>query len=96
MKPLIWRLNRSQIEELITKDFTNLRWCPAAPEHDYTYRKKFASYSPEKVGYVLYAKPKDYPGQIEEYHEPIIKEIRTKHNKTRGYRWVSQSPIKIR
>ncbi len=99
MKLKIWRLNRSEIEELIAKDFTNLRWCPAAPEHDYTYRRGFANYAPERVGDVLYARPKGYQGPLCDYEEPIIKEIKHKNwhkKRTRGYRWVSQSEIKTR
>ena len=88
MRPRIWRLNRGQIEQLVEKDFTNLRWCPAAPEHDYTYRRGFANYSSERVRGVLYAKPKKYAGPVSDYEEPIVKEIMARNNKVRGYRWV--------
>lgn len=86
-KPKIWRLNRSKIEEIISEEFTNLRWCPAE-EGGYTYRVKFGVYKSEKIGGVLYARPKDYTGRISDYEIPVVKEIKNRKWNVVGYRWV--------
>jgi len=92
MKPKIWRLNRLQIEEIVKKEFTNLRWCPAGEPHDYCYRVKFGEYRPEKIGCVLYARPKDYAGEISDYETAVVKEIKSKNwDKVRGYRWLDSA-----
>ena len=87
MKQKIWRLNRSQIEAIVAQDHTNLFWGSAPPEHGHCYRRGFANYSPEKVGGLLFAKPKNYHGPLSDYNKVIVKEIKTKNNNVRGYRW---------
>jgi hypothetical protein len=87
-KSKIWRLKRSDIEKIISEEFTNLRWC-SAEEGSYTYRVKLGVYRSEKIGGVLYARPKDYTGKIEDYEIPIVKEIKSNDwQKILGYRWV--------
>ncbi len=87
-KPKIWRLKRRDIEEIICKEFTNLRWCPAGEPHDYCYKVSFREYRPERIGEVLYARPKDYAGDMEDYEIAVVKEIKNRKWNVVGYRWV--------
>ncbi|MFA5993156.1 MAG: hypothetical protein WC796_05610 [Candidatus Pacearchaeota archaeon] len=76
----LYRGPESKIEARIRKrGFTDLKWCPAAPE----------GHCFDDMGWILYACPKNYKGPYEDYREEVACSIvDPKHqlNGTLGYR----------
>jgi len=72
---------RATIEKLVEKrGYTHARWCPAEPDK-------------KSVGWILFARPKNYNRPYEDYKEEAAESIVSEDNECKGYRLVKEITV---